>query len=149
MVAYHREDTRFWDVSVFPACQTAKHSREMDGACQSLGWFRWGCKLKDPIEPWWGAHTGIDLYCLCVLVGRCVVGQGSVGECGVSFAWGGEAEEHMLGRLKRSFILWHGGVTKCLESTMVHIEQHAFPSPSERLQHASALHAGSLLCLWL
>lgn len=54
-----------------------------------------------------------------------------------------------MGWLKRSFILWHGGVAKCLVSTMVCIEERAFPSPSGRLQHASALHVGSLPCLRL
>lgn len=45
----------------------------------------WGCKLKNPIEPWEGAYPGIDLHCLHVLAGRCVVGLGSTGELRVRF----------------------------------------------------------------
>lgn len=106
-------------------------------------------QAEEPHRAMVGAYPGVDLHCLRVLAGRCVVGLGSAGELGASFSWGCEAEEHMMGRLKGSFILWYGGGTKCLQSTMVRIEECAFPSPGERLQHASALHAGSLPCLWL
>lgn len=107
-VVCYRESTRSWDVSAFLACQNTSHLCKHTGVCQSLGWFRWGCKLKDSTKLWRGACTGRSMHCVRVLVDGYLVGLVSAGDLAASFPQGGKAEVHTMGQFKRNSVCWPG-----------------------------------------